>query len=797
MTTKLNKKLRYALETKDQIKTALQHKGADVSNETPFRSYPTLIEKLKTTSSSQKVLSSYHFKPGEKVMLQETQNNLPSSHQSMTGNAVGTFESHSDMEISFSIGNDIFCGFNSNYVFQYRYHPETKTIHPVQKKYTRLTTNLALANPIQKHLGSNYSFDIEKSDPFTGIDYPSGGQFSAIAPYWCSWDSNGEFLIHYNGLGGAMDILKYVLNEETNTYSFELIYSGSLPHQCRHASNSYYTAGDIHTTNTFSAGGKFIFKINKETNEISNINITDLSLPVSDADILLFGKNYLVLVSGINETTVVHFLKATPIDETLAQNDEGFYDNPTNYSYTLLHQEPAPNKPDQGLFYKADNVYSTILGQVDYYIHVGKEKIDDISDFSFQFQVRDDREVYCTFLDQNTCVSTSYRLLSTNYPTQTTCRLFKKEAPSMKFQEESLGYLSACICLNEYGYGYFYRDASPGIYKLYNHTIGPRIAYISFKHPYHLFMKNGFFQCGHADSYLYYLPNYDSIRFDGYFKGIIDEDYFSVSYSNSLYYLADTGENICLAGPSLPSGSTTNLFYRFENDIYLFNFIGNNEYNTTGLAYKITPDIENRSYSMDEGEPMTGSFYYSYSSSLPPFIRHKTKNLLLTTTKVFGVSKKPETNQFHLQELSYPDELVEAFMDQTPYSVQAFYDGETAFQLANGVTLLAFLDWDETSFKTTLKENTTIRKIEAPTSLHSEQYLYLSPFKTYQYLFVPNAPLHHCCYFDDKVREKYHLRTEANASSNWHESSLIGFAVDECQQDENGYLTQHIQFDPL
>ena len=55
-------KLQYLLQTKEQIRQAIAHKGVAVPEETPFRRYPELIEGISNGDGMKIRLRTFHSK---------------------------------------------------------------------------------------------------------------------------------------------------------------------------------------------------------------------------------------------------------------------------------------------------------------------------------------------------------------------------------------------------------------------------------------------------------------------------------------------------------------------------------------------------------------------------------------------------------------------------------------------------------------------------------------------------------------------------------------------------------------
>lgn len=792
MTTLLNNKLSYALDSKEKIFQSLQKKGAMITEETPFRAYGDLIDSLKTSTPKQTILSGKNFPVNQKVMIQKHQNNLPIQNGGFHGVAKGVFASQST-NFALANENDLFFGLRDNYFYQYHYDETAGILEPVQKKQTAIKTSECFSNPVHKNLGSNYVFNKENDDPFTPLSYPSGGNFSSFNSTYSFFDSQGDFLIQYTYYNDLADILKYVYDEETNTYSYQLVQS--FTHESNHNNSTFAIAsGDVHTSNTFALGGKTIFKINKETNALSGVNIFDYNLPVSSGDILLFGQNYLIITSGYSSNTTLSFIKATPIDETLAANEEGFYDNPANYTYTLLHQEKPVYMPQTPLCYAKNNIYSPRKSHLNYFIHVEKERIDDINDFYYQLSDPTGLETYAVPINQNTWVVHAEKLSTTNYQTEKILCIYKRNSLKEPFISQQPLFQIPCHFLSELGIGVFQKDSSSFQFRIKNNMLDTTFINYASAYYFNMFMKNAhLFGTLRKDIFYgnYFLKGYNSIRLYGGLMAIVDEDFFSNTYQKQLLYFSDTGEYLTLTNPDLSSSAHSSLIFKYKGEMIFFNFGSQTGTNISGTSQKVSPNLDEKTFSVSEAQPATATLSsYNYE----PLHRLKTKDLLISNTKLFGV-KTLTDNTLHFQEIDFPPTLLDAFNGQTPYSVQTLYDGSVAFQLQNGITLCAHLDWDESSDSAHLVEGTQIETILPAITPPGEFYTFLSPFKVYKFIYNPTQNICHCTYTDPEKQETYFSHLEENKKENWNDTTLIGYVDENEKQDEQGFFTQSVRLE--
>lgn len=795
MTTKLNKKLNYALESKNLIASALQRKGAQISNETPLRQFSKAIDSLTTTSLNKDVLVSIPFKEGDKVMIQKHQNNIPMQNGSFTGSLVGDFSSHA---INFSCYHQdlIYIGFSNKNFYIYQFDREKQTIKPVQIKTTNITQNYAFKNPIHSHLGSNYVLQPEKDDPFTPLSYPSGGNFSNFEPGYCFFDSNGDYLIQYNYNTGLTDILKINFDETQNLYSYQRIHSFTQTSQ-HYLSGFSKTSGDIHTSHTFVLGGKIIFKINPETNELSSFNILDYNIPnVTNADILLFGQNYLILTSGQMASRTIYFIKATPIDETLAAQEEGFYDNPSNYTYTIIHSEKNSAMPNEMLCWHKNNIYSPRNAQLNYYIHVKKERIDDISDFSYEFGNSNGNIIQTIYLDENLTLSFAEKKISSSLVTIPMYKLYHRENSSFPFKEKETTFPYGCVWLNEHGFGVFNRNNSYFSYKIENNTLSENIyKYANVSHPFSIYMKNGLlfgYTYSNVIDYNFGMYNYvTNMSLRNGMKAIVDEDFITDTYFAYVYYINDQGQYITLTSNDIQGRNLSNFIFKYKGDYYFFNFQDQSGPNLSGTNQKVSFDLENKMFYLSEASPATGHFTRNTSELL---LKVKTKDLWISKTNLFGV-KKEENGNLHFMEIQFPTSLLEAFNGKTPSYVQTYYDGSCGFLFNDGTILIAHLEWDEVSNTAHLKENTSIQTIYPKIQINGEYYSYLSPFKVYQSTLNPAYKIFHCTYTNKEQQEKHFIHLSENKKDNWDQTSLIGFVSGPMKKDENNYTVQNVTLD--
>ncbi|MBO7243786.1 MAG: hypothetical protein J6V53_00695 [Alphaproteobacteria bacterium] len=796
MTTKLNKKLRYAVETKSLITKALQNKGAIVDEKMPFRALTTAIDNLQTQSPSKNILSAYPLPLGEKAMIQKHQYDLPAQKGAFMGALKGCFGAQ-PYEFAFVHQDQLHLGWYNGQILTYQLDKENHALIPLNiRKSTIKSTTYTFPNPGKTTFGSNYHFSPEKESPFTEIAYPTGGNFNNFEPSYCSFDSKGEYLIQYNSYNSIADVLKLVYNEDEEAYAYEII--ASIPQQ----NHPYYYvfnrgAGDIHTSNTFTIGGKTIFKINSETNEISSFSIENLPIEgenfdLQKQDVLLFGQNYLILVNYTGSQQIISFIKTTPIDETLASSDEGFYDNPTNYSYQIIHQETAKKMPPYALCHHAGDIYSPKQGELNYYIYPHKKRIEDMSDFSYEFGTSEDTITLVAFFDANTCVSYGTRTLSNTRVNTTLPVLFERENPTLKFNAQEPVFNLPCAALNEHGFGLFYYNGSHYLYDIINNKISSTAKHsVSNALVHNIFMKNGR-AFGFIESEYFYLSmpgksGSHTVIFRAGFKGVVDEDLLSNTLYNNLIYYSDTGEQITLTNNSFTTNNTYCFVFKYKGEYYFFDFNGKKGEKVSGTVQKVTLDIENKTFHLGEQQPAFGTF----ETQLHDFmVRIKTKDLLITKSKMFGV--KEEDHTLHFTEINFPDELIQSFEGKTPYLVQTYYDGSVGFLFDNGKTIIAFLDWDGKSQTAHLQKNKTIQTVLPPVTLNESFYTVLSPFKIYQSIYRPYDYFIYTKYFSENQKEKHLYHLTPNTKENFNETSIIGEISSELQQDEDGYPIQKI-----
>ena len=793
MTTKLTKKLNHTLETKKLITQSLQAKGASINENTPLSDYPTLIDQMKTSSPKKDILTHTSFKEGQKIMVQKHQHNIPVLNGGFTGALVGAFNSHST---TFAIvqNNNIIFGFTSNNYHVYRYDPKTKTVHPTKTYSTSFQARYATACPFNNKIGTNYSFDFENGNTFTELSYPQNGKFTGFnADY--AWDSSGTYLIQYQNASGNFDILKRVKNSETNVESYELFTSGNIPHKYNHYTFSL-ASGDKYTYKTFAINGKTILNIDETQNTVNSFNIDDFNMPVQNSNIMLYGKNYLVLSTGSYTGAIkFYFVKAIPIDEELAQTEKGFYQNPSNYTYTLLHEEAAPNYPFGNLKYQINNLYSPGYGHLDCYLYVAKEKIDNISDFHYKLGASDGVVRNAVYLDENTCLTHSTKAADSTNTIETMCRLYHRNSTTDEFQEiVPSAFEMPCIMLNEHGFGNFAYNNGVHYRKMISNQHSKDFITYTQGTKMDVFMKNGLF-CGSTTSNALTgtcLGKQFNISFIAdSMSAVVNEHFICNLCQRSITYVSDDASTISLSNSNLSYSQRSRILVDFENNLYLFDFNSQTGQNIQGTCQLVTPDIPNQTFNLGEAEEMTGSFSKNYFN-LAKRIKHK--NLFITSSALYGYYKNKETNRFHFQEIAYPDELTAALNGETPFSIQTYYDSSVGFQLQNGITLIAFIEWDETSTKAHLKQGTTIQIISPAIQVEGVFYTYLSPFKVFQYIHNPTYNISHCTYSGLK-EEEYTHHIEENTQSNWNETSIIAVVCEKAKEQQNGYLSQKIQLE--
>ncbi len=739
MTTKLIKKLTYLKDTTRQINEALKQKGALIDEKMPFRQVVQEIEKLKTNKDTKFALSPSHKNTGERsFIIHHFDKALKDKNGSLTGSFNGYFSTLGASGMLLIGDYLIFTNTSgSNNWRTYLIDKQEKIFTPYQQKTESLVKDQIIPNPVQKNVIGGFYF--KKTDlegyPTGTLSYPANGVNSSFNKASMVWDSSGTYLINLAQKSTGVDVLKLVPQADEG-FAYELVTSIDTASLLGNDRVHSFAPADNNTPNSFCLFGRYIYQINPQTGELSFQDMDQASLPTNGV-ILLYGKNYLVLKSEDTSTNpTITFLKATPIDETLAGEEAGFFQNPSNYTFEIMHQADYQNVPTKALVHANGGYFSPINNVKDYFIKPLNENPTSLQDFAFCFEretsLSDD--VTGLFYDEETFISkggSSDLDCPALYQKNPTTHLFEKEDAPMHLRT---------LFLSEYGGGafnttgntkeYFFKD---GQLDTKTNTNGSNYFH------YELFLKNGAFM-GYVSSgnTIYgkmFRASTQTLYLNDYCCNIVNDEMISNLNADHLYKIEDTGSFTTYTAEGV-SFKSSNAFV-IEKEGLLFAIHPTKKgVDVDGSLYQLTLHPETKTFTSLYVAPIKCTLEKSYWHVGRKL---KTAPVLITPWGYcYGFYSGAEDGILRFVEKELPDEIY-AYKEESPISyIQTFYDGSVALQLLNGKTLHFFLEWNEQTGTPSLKEGTTLDVFE-PLEMNGENLnIIFSPLKRYQFVYSNN-----------------------------------------------------------
>lgn len=730
MTTKLIKKLSYLKDTTDQIRENLLKKGAPITSDMTLRQVAKEIANLKTTADTSLHLSHVTPQKGKKAFL-VPHFKAGSSHLPLLGSFHSTIAANGTANTTFCHQNT-FAIHQTNNSFLVYQQTEEGTFRTATLGSTSLLSE-GFSNPVDDHcLTTCYYKTTDTFIPTGSLSYPSGGTSSSFYRSYMVWDASGTYLINTQKRSSTgIDILK--LNKaEDGTYSYTLVNTFDTSTLDQIGSHFYYAPSAITCPNTFCLSGRYIFCIEPETNTLTYQDMGSISLPVTLNDgIIFYGANFFVTRDSSSTTATFTFVKATPIDTALAKTEAGFYQNPSNYTYAILHQEQATNLPTTPLHVNKWGYASCTKASKDHYIRPLKHQIDTMSDFDYCLSNPTNTPLYGAFFNENTFISQNTN--SNNIPL-----LWHKNASNNRFEaEECLCSLKGGHYFSEYGYGVFYNGSSTKEY----HFENSQLSATSFNHyqgwSAEFFFKNGSTQATFSSSTLnikMLKANGSSLNISPYRDLQINDELISNLQNNKIIRVEDDGTFTTFTATGMTYGSSNHFVLEIAGQLIAICTTGNanNDAEVGCAMYLITLDEKTKTFTSTPN----GVCKVSLESSYWNFARkiHNTDLYILKNGNILAPYRGSADGILRLIEYDLPQEVVDKMGKDSTQYVQAFYDGSVALALYSSKKTLHFFPvWDTQTGTLSIKEGTSVQAFD-PINFGSHQgYRLFSPFRRYQF----------------------------------------------------------------
>ncbi len=751
MTTKLIQKLSYLKETTDQIRENLLKKGVTITPDMTLRQVAMAIDTLKTTADTSFYLSSVTAQKGKKAFL------VPHfkagiSHVPLLGSFHSTIATNGTANATFC-HKDTFAIHQTNNSFLVYQQTKAGTFNAIHTASTSLPSE-GFSNPVDDDcLTTCYYKTTDSFAPTGSLSYPSGGAGSSFYRSYMLWDASGSYLINTQKRSSTgIDILK--LNKaEDGTYSYTLVNTFNTSAFDRIGYNFYYAPSAITCPNTFCLSGRYIFCIEPETNTLTYQDMGAISLPITLNDgIIFYGANFFVTRNSTNTSATFTFVKATPIDTALAKTEAGFYQNPSNYTYDILHQEEATNLPTTPLHVNKWGYASSNKASKDHYIRPLKHQIEGMADFDYCLCNPTATPLYGVFFNENTFIS--------QYTSSADTPLFwHKNASTNRFEaEECLCPLKGGLYFSEYGYGVFYNGSSTKEYHFENSQLSPT----TFSHyqgwTAEFFFKNGSTQATYSSSALnikMFKANGANLSVTPYRDLQINDELISNLKDNKIIRVEDDGTFTTFTAKGITYGSSYHFVVEIAGQLIAICSTGNSSNDATvGCeAYLVTLDEDTKTFTSTPN----GRCKVSFKSTYWNFARkiHNTDFYILKNGNIIAPYRGESDGILHLTEFDLPQEMLDQMGTDSTQYVQTFYDGSVALALySSKKTLHFFPAWDTQTGTLSIKEGTSVQAFDPITLGSYQAYRLFSPFKRYQFSHIYD--FYHIGYspFEDTLDEE-------------------------------------------
>lgn len=733
MTTKLIQKLNYLKTSADMIKEALQEKGALLQKDTPFRAFAQKINELAIENKGEFILTDQVYPAGNKVFVHKHHDALPTTNGHLMGSIRGVFKEPQG-RIGFKRGNKLtttdkdkdFTRWNT-----YLYNETDKTFTPDKDETEVTLLGNILPHPTYENMLSTAFFSsADLTQPDVMISYPSENtSFTSFKRDNLLWTGTGGYLVqsYQEGVQKA-DILRLCYDNITKSFSYEGFatltppYTGSV---YRHAPAA------LDSGNAFGLGGKYIYYIERFTDELSSFDISSLNLPAT-GDLILFGKNYLILRADSGNTATFYFIKAVPHDLSSALLTEGFFANPTAYDYELMHTETATDTPKEPFTLHQNGFCSPDIAQKDYFIRPLTPYAQTIADFEYSFmpQTEADR-TYQTGIFFNEELFFAFTDNIDFIP-----RICVKDPQTHRFIPENPALAARCYYLNEFGSATVRQNdfTSHALYQENQLVLQSTKALSHGACP--LFFKNGTANGLFEANTLFYdnlTEAQTSFSIKGGMRHKVDEDFISNLYNNRLIYLSDTGTLTSFTCSNHTFNSQSAVTFKYQDTYQIFDFQNQTGTDIEGQCYTLTPNFTNNTFSVEQTGVVKGTFTATSFQMAQPV---HGQNVLIDKQGFFGIYSGADDGILRFVYQPFPTAVQNLINGEIIYYIQTFYDGSCALQLYRTQKTILFTPvWDELSGTCHLKEGSFVEIYDSYADNNiSKGYFIFSPFKEYMIL---------------------------------------------------------------
>lgn len=751
MTTKLIKKLSYLKETTDQIRENLSKKGASITPTMTLRQVANEIDNLKTNENNATKHLSCVSNQKEKKAFLVPHFKAGASHLPLLGSFEATISMYGTANVTFC-HKDTFAIHQTNNSFMVYQQTDNQTFKPLYTGSTSLVSE-GFSNPTDDDcLTTCYYKTTDTFIPTGSLTYPSGGSGSSFYRSYLLWDASGTYLINTQNRTTGIDILK--LNKaEDGTYHYTLANTFDTSTLERVGYNFHYAPSALTCPNTFCLSGRYIFQIDPETNALTYQDMQAVSLPVALEDgIIFYGANFFITRDSSSTSATFTFIKATPIDEALAETEAGFWQNPSNYTYEILHQEEGVNLPTTPLHVDKWGYASSNKASKDHYIRPLKHKIEGMADFDYCLCNHAGTPIYGVFFDLDVFISQN--MASDDAPI-----LWQKNASTNRFEaEERLCTLKGGHYFSEYGYGVFYNGSSTREYHFENSQLSPT----TFSHyqgwTAEFFFKNGSTQATYSSSTLnikMFKTNGASLSVNPYRDIQINDSLISHLRDNKITRVEDDGSFTTFTAKGVTYGSSHHFVVEIAGQLIAICSTGypSNDSENGCETYLITLDEATKTFTSTPN----GICRLSLSSTYWNFARkiHNTDCYILKNGNILAPYQGSPDGVLHLMECKLPQEVLDKMGNDSTQYVQTFYDGSVALALySSKKTLLFFPAWDNQTGTLLLKEGTLVQEFDPIDLGEYKGYRLFSPFKRYQFSSYSNFYYIGYTPFDDALDDQ-------------------------------------------
>ena len=510
---------------------------------------------------------------------------------------------------------------------------------------------------------------------------------------------------------------------------------------------------DYRCKNTFCVSGKYIYTIRKDETDAETFNYFDVFTKIgvlSSGFLAYYGKNWLIVRASTSSSAYFYFIKATPIDETLASQEDGFYDNPDNYTYEIIHTHKDTSLPSEYLLKHHANGYVSLRNFAPcFYFKALKEKIEDIADFDYNLSTKDLESTRGTFLSSDVFLAASFvEGTGTSATTRAFPSIFYKntESVSPPYLRDKTFFSYPWHYFSELGYGYHHSGGSYYYYYMYDRRFASS-SYTNYAGPWDAYMKNGMMAGSVNGNYLqlaYLLEDKKRIDIGTGMSSIVDEDFVGYLKNNYIIRIGDKFVLTYYSAQNMSFKKSSQIVMKYQGDIVILDFNDQAGDEIDGTLYTVSFDEENKKFNATFARKIKGSFSSNQTGLLK---RVKQKNFFITKDKLYGLYSGHPDGILRFVQRDLPVELINKMNGATPLYTQTLYDGTVSFILSDGRTLIADLLFNEQTGSVFLRPWTGIHTLNPIAPDLGVRYQLLSPFKKYVYIFDPNKIMSKIEYF--------------------------------------------------